>query len=161
TEDLIGLQVFLTVAAIASLVLAAVVCQCERSERDLRDREALLHAILDGATEAIFVKDAESRYLVMSAAGAGLFGQPAEGLTGKDDTALFAAEEARAMRAIDADVMRSGVPRAYEENLTIAGQPRVYHTTKAPIRDGAGRIIGVIGVARDVTDQKNVELARA
>ncbi len=85
----------------------------------------------------------------------------AEAVIGKDDGALFPAAEARTLRREDVDVVLTGAPPAIEEPLTIAGEPRVYLTTKTPHRDLAGRVLGVIGIARDITERKNGQRAGA
>ena len=50
--------------------------------------------------------------------------------------------------------MRSGEPRTLEVRLTVAGTKRVYQVVEAPYRDGAASVIGVVGIARDVTEQR-------
>ncbi len=65
------------------------------------------------------------------------------------------------MRAGDEEIMRAGQARTVEESLTLEGRARVFQTTKAPYRDPAGGVIGVIGISRDITEHKYEELARA
>jgi signal transduction histidine kinase/CheY-like chemotaxis protein len=57
----------------------------------------------------------------------------------------------------DRGVMERGTVVTHEEHLTAAGVARVYTSTKAPYRDGEGNIIGLIGISRDITDQKRAE----
>ncbi len=155
--SLFAAEGFLVVAALATLGLGAVVSEREQSRRRLDEREAFLRSVLDGTSDAIYAKDCSGRYVIMNAPGAGLFGLPSEAITGKKDHALFSPEEAIAVIAVDREVMESGCPRDVDERLIIGGQPRVYHTTKAPYRDSAGRLLGVIGISRDITERRQAE----
>ena len=153
-ESLAALHVFLATASLASLVLGSVVSEGERSG-------SMLRAIIDGITDPIFVKDRLGRYVTMNAACARLLDAPGATGIGKDDAALLPAEEARAVREQDLAVMRAGEPRATDEIATFGERTRVYHATKAPYRDGSGNVLGVIGISRDVTEQRSEEMARA
>jgi PAS domain S-box-containing protein len=155
--SLFAVEGFLVAAALATLGIGAVMSEREQSRRRLDEREAFLRSVLDGTSDAIYAKDCSGRYVIMNAPGAGLFGLPPEAITGKKDHALFSPEEASAVVAVDRDVMESGRSRDADEHLTIGGQPRVYHTTKAPYRDGAGNLLGVIGISRDITARRQAE----
>ena len=61
------------------------------------------------------------------------------------------------VRERDLAVMRSGEVETAEERLTAAGLTRTYLATKAPYRDDEGRIAGVVGISRDITDRKRAE----
>jgi len=160
TESLLALHAFVAAASLASLALGAIVSERERSQRGLRESELLLRTIMDGTTDAIYIKDRLGRYLMVNAAGARLLGMPARVVIGKDDTALLPSEEARSLREVDQEVVRTGQPREAEESLTFAGTTRFYHAIKVPYRDHAGAVIGVIGISRDITERKRVERVR-
>ena len=160
TESLIALHVFLGSASLASLVLGGVVSERRRSRQALSEGEAMLRGIIEGATDAVYVKDRLGRYVVINAAGAFDLGAPAGAVIGKDDAALLPAGEARLLRAADEEVMRTGQPRTTEESLTAGGVTRVFHTTKTPYRNDAGEVLGIIGISRDVTERKRAEAMR-
>ena len=156
-NSLIAAALYLSVLALAMLTLGAVVTERERSRRLLDKSESVLRSVLDGTNDAVYVKDRSGHYVMMNAPGASLFGLPSGAITGKDDAALFTAEEAAALVAHEHLVMDSGQPQESDEHLTIGGQTRVYHTTKAPYRDSKGTILGIIGISRDVTARRRAE----
>lgn len=118
---------------------------------------ALLAAVVEGTTDAVFVKDAAGRYLLLNEAAARFVGRAVSEVLGLDDRELFDAESARLIRERDARVMRTGAAETMEEELRSAGVTRTYSATKAPLRDGAGEVVGTIGISRDITDRKRAE----
>jgi PAS domain S-box-containing protein len=156
-NSLSAAHLYLSVMALAMLTLGAMVTEWERSRRLLDKSEAVLRSVLDGTNDAVYVKDRSGHYVLMNAPGARLFGLASEAIAGKEDVALFSAEEARVLLAVDQVVMETGQPQDSDEHLTIGGQTRVYHTTKAPYRDGKGHILGIIGISRDVTARRRAE----
>ncbi len=127
----------------------------KRLESDLTRNKALLQAIFDGTTDAIFVKDAAGRYLIFNRAAEIFAGKRADEVIGKDDTFVFPPEIADAIMANDREVMEEGKHATYEESLRDAtGRESTHSTTKGPIRDEAGGIIGLFGIGRDITERK-------
>jgi PAS domain S-box-containing protein len=155
--SLITLHVFLMATSLATLALGAVVSEREHSRMRLDENESLLRSVLDGTLDAVYVKDTLGRYVIMNAPGSRLLGMAAKEVTGKDDFALFPAEEAQVLRSLDREVAQTGLPLESNEHLTIAGQKRIYHTTKAPYRDHRGSLLGVIGISRDITERIRVD----
>ena len=131
-----------------------------RQAEDLRCRHNLLRAVIDGTTDAVFVKDLQGRYLMVNPAACKFAGQSEEDILGQDDTKWFSAETARGIMELDRRIMSSGQSETDEEVGTAAGETRVYLSTKFPYRDEQGRIIGVIGIARDVTERKRIAAER-
>ena len=117
----------------------------------------LLQGVVDGTSDIVFVKDRAGRYLLCNHAALRLVGKTEEQVLGQDDTWLFGDEGARTVMANDRQVMESNQVCTVEERLVIGGTPRMFHSIKAPYRDEHGQVIGVIGVVRDVTDQKKLE----
>lgn len=131
----------------------------KRTEEELVKTSRLLRAVVDGISEAVFVKDREGRYLLINEAAARFMGRSEQDVLGQDDTAFFDAENAALVMAHDRRVMESNAAETDESQLKGAGVTRTYLATKAPFHDADGRIIGVIGIARDITDQKRMENA--
>jgi PAS domain S-box-containing protein len=119
---------------------------------------ALLRAITDGTTDAVFVKDRDGKYLLFNRAAAGFVGKPISAVLGRDDRDLFDPQSARFAMERDRNVMAAGQAQTHEEELTAAGETRVYLATKAPYRDESGNVIGLIGVSRDITERKAAEV---
>ncbi|MDT7856583.1 PAS domain-containing protein [Rubrivirga sp. S365] len=155
-------------AVIASLIAitGAVHVHVTRALRRSRDgvaaRERLLRTLVDAIPDAIFVRDAEGRCVVRNVADARLIGHddPAEtiGLTVFDTLpAPLAAEVA----AGDQAVMASGEAVHDQEDFytTSDGREVWLSTTKVPLRDEGGAVVGLVGVSRDVTEAKRAEAA--
>ncbi len=132
----------------------------KEAEEELRANRALLKAVVEGTTDAIYVKDRDGRYLLFNDAAERAVGKPAGDVLGKDDLALFPADEARVVMDGDRRVMESGAVSTYEEPVTLAdGALHTFASTKGPVRDAAGQVIGIFGVARDMTDQLRAQEA--
>jgi two-component system cell cycle sensor histidine kinase/response regulator CckA len=129
----------------------------KRAERALTESHALLHAIVEGTADAVFVKDLEGRYLLINSAGARFLGLNAADVIGRDDLALLAADAAATVVAHDRHVIASGESETFEEQLTVGGVARTFVSTRSIYRDGSGAAAGLIGIASDVTDIKRLE----
>jgi diguanylate cyclase (GGDEF)-like protein/PAS domain S-box-containing protein len=105
----------------------------------------------------VFLKDTQGRYVLINAAGARLLGKTPDEIIGRDDAALTTAEIARQIRAADHIVLRTGSAHTHEETLLVNGAPRVFLANKAPYRDADGNIVGLIGIARDISERKQAE----
>ena len=127
------------------------------SSQEVQKNLALLQGITEGTTDAVFVKDLQGRYLMMNTAGAGFLGKEVKDIIGKDDPELFSPEVGRAIMKRDREVIQSGTTQTYEEFGTAAGVTRLYLATKGPFRDPSGKVIGLLGICRDITDRKRAE----
>jgi two-component system cell cycle sensor histidine kinase/response regulator CckA len=122
----------------------------------------LLGTILESIPARVFWKDRASRYLGCNAAlarDAGL--RDPQDIVGKTDHDLPWREHAELYRADDRAVMSSGQPRrSYEEPLVLPDGARVWlRTSKFPLRDARGEVIGVLGMFDDITAQRETEEA--
>jgi len=133
----------------------------KRAEESLQQSETLIRSITDNSKDVIFVKDRECRFVFINPAGCRLNGKTAEQLIGrsKADLCPSPAESAKFM-ADDLRVMESGRAETIEEEISGADGARyVFLTTKVSRLDGQGHVIGLIGVAHDITARKQVEAA--
>jgi PAS domain S-box-containing protein len=121
---------------------------------------ALLHAVAQSIDEVIFVKDLEGKYLLLNKAGARFLGKKVSDILGKDDSELFSPEIAAPIMENDRKILATGVPETLELVATAAGIKRVFVTTKGPCKDKRGRVIGISGIARDVTESKQLQEER-
>ena len=128
-----------------------------RAEKQLRDQYALLQAVTEGTTDAVFVKDRLGHYQMINPAGARFLGRTPDAILGRDDSEMFSADTFGAIVAADRRVLASGQAQTDEVRGSAAGTTRTYLVTKAPWRDDQGAIIGLIGVARDITDRQLAE----
>ena len=130
------------------------------AEEALRESRTLLQTVIEGTSDAIYVKDPQGRYLLFNSAAARATGKRADEVLGQDDTFLFPPDQARVVMDGDRAVMAGGKIVTYEENVTGAsGELVTYLSTKGPLFDGQGRMIGLFGVARDITERKLAEEA--
>ncbi len=130
-----------------------------QAQRQMADNHQLLSAIINGITDAVFIKDQQSRYLLINPAGAAMLGMKPEDIVGWDDFAFFPAGNARQIHEVDEEVMRTGESRTYESTDLIDGVEHVFLSTKSPYRDAAGNLLGVIGIAREITDARRAAVA--
>jgi sigma-B regulation protein RsbU (phosphoserine phosphatase) len=130
------------------------------SRRDRHLLEILMQKIPDG----IYFKDTESRFLRISRAQAKKFNlsDPAAAV-GKTDADFFSAAHAQQALADEQESMRTGQPLVdFEEKETWPdGSVTWVSTTKMPLRNRTGEIIGTFGISRDITPRKVAELALA
>ncbi len=119
----------------------------------------LFRAVVEGTSDAVFVKDRFGKYLLLNPAGAQFIGKPISEVLGRDDRELFDAPEGENLILNDRKIMESRQVVTCEETLTSAGMTRTYHATKAPYFDSNGSIAGLIGISRNVTDRAQVEAA--
>jgi len=129
-----------------------------QTEIELQTNRRLLQTIINNALDAIYIKDIKGRYLLYNEAAERAMGKTAAEVTGKDDTFINSAEEAKITMAIDRKVIEGGVPLTSEETFTLAdGAIHTFHTIKCPMFDDYGNISGLFGIARDITERKQME----
>jgi two-component system, cell cycle sensor histidine kinase and response regulator CckA len=134
----------------------------------LRERETqaerlhaleLLDAIAEGSGDAIFAKDREGRYLLFNREGARLMGKTPQEVLGLDDLAIFPPEQAKFVIANDLKVIEDNRTITFQEDLTTADGEITFLSTKGPLHDAAGNVIGTFGISRDITERKRAEEA--
>lgn len=144
----------------ATLSVSVDVTERKLAEEAMRESRSLLQAILDGTTDVVVVKDLQGRYVMANNAALRGVAKNAEEFLGRDVGAFFPPAEAKAVREGDRKTIESGATRTYEEQLTTAdGETRTYLATKGPVRDGNGKVFGLFGVSRDITERKHMEAA--
>ena len=134
----------------------------KQAERALEERESQLRAIVDHAPLAIFLKDRDGRYQLVTRRFEQWSGRTTSEILGRRDDEMVGPELAAPIRAADLQVLEHGRihrterrpshPQFADEQILV---------TKFPIRDGAGRITGIAGFAVDITERKRAEQALA
>jgi len=133
----------------------------EEDDAMLANERELLRALLDNSPDHIYFKDAQSRFIKTSTAQALEFGMATpEGLVGKSDFDVFSEEHARPAFEDEQEIIRTGVPMIgkIEKETWIDGRPDTWAlTTKMPLRNRAGRIVGTFGITKNISDLKEAE----
>jgi two-component system, cell cycle sensor histidine kinase and response regulator CckA len=134
----------------------------QRVEDELFRSQAMLRSVLDTFPQRVFWKDLNSIFVGCNAAFARHIGlaDPSE-IVGIDDFRIHAPDDAERYRADDREITRSGIGRIeYEEPMTRTdGTDGWARTSKVPIRDKDGEVIGLLGAYQDITDQKRAQEA--
>jgi PAS domain S-box-containing protein len=130
----------------------------KRAEDSLRESQEWFRAIFETAEDSIFIKDRHLRYILVNPTMERLFGVPASQLLEKSDEELFGDEAGAHIREVDSCVLRGEIIDE-EHTKPLADVPTTFHVIKVPIRDNSGEIIGLCGIARDITKQKQAEEA--
>jgi len=133
----------------------------ERDEANaaLAQERFLLEALLDTLPDHIYFKDRDSRVIRIGRAMAQAFGLDDPALAeGKTDFDFFTEEHARQAYQDEQLVMGTGKPLRIEEKETWPDQPDTWVlTTKVPLRDVSGAIVGTFGISRDITRRRQIE----
>lgn len=131
----------------------------EYSEADekLRYTTTLLEKIVFGSSDLIFVKNLAGYYIFSNTAAASFVGLSPDKLVCLTDYDLFAESSAVVMRQQDQLVVSTGVGHTFETEIKHGDQVHTISSTKSPIRDKAGNVVGVFGISRDITLRKRTE----
>jgi PAS domain S-box-containing protein len=117
----------------------------------------LFAALIESASDAIFVKDLDGRYQAINPAGAAMLGRVPAEVIGHTDAELMEPETLLRTLESDAAALSSDTLVSYETEGIYAGVPRTLFFSKGRVRDAGGRVVGVFGIARDITRRKRVE----
>lgn len=135
-----------------------------QAEEALAIERNLLRTLIDNMPDYIFIKDAQSRFLVGNLIMAVNMGAAnGEELVGKTDFDYYPEELARGYYEDEQSIIRSGRPLINREELNKdkEGNWRWFLTTKVPTRDRSGNVTGIVGMGRDITHIKKVEATLA
>ncbi|MDF2181017.1 EAL domain-containing protein [Neptuniibacter sp. CAU 1671] len=119
--------------------------------------QRLLSAIADSSTEPIFAKDLQGRYTMCNEALARILAMPVAEILGKDDRALFPATQAAQLRLNDQLIISRQTERTFETEVDTPTGKHIFLSNKGPLRDEHGRVIGIYGIAKEITTIKQIE----
>lgn len=126
-------------------------------QEELARKSSLINSILESTSDVIYAKDNNGRYTLFNTAAANFVGKSIHEVLGKDDTFLFPDDQARMMMERDRTVLASETLETYEEAITTADNKlTTFLSTKGPIFDANGTLLGLFSIARDITESKAV-----
>jgi diguanylate cyclase (GGDEF)-like protein/PAS domain S-box-containing protein len=131
----------------------------EVERRKWTEERRLLRAMIDQVPDYLFVKDTHCRFVVANKAVAADLGHDPDELLGKSDLELHPPELARNFFANEQSVMRTGETVLDHEEYVLlpTGEKRWLSTSKVPLRNDEGAIVGLVGISRDITLRKRDE----
>lgn len=128
------------------------------AEQALRQSEERFRAIFEAVPDCIYLKDRELKYTHVNPAMERMFDLPASSLIGKADEEIFGAEVSAYSGEVEVRVL-SGDFIEEEHTRRIGGTPVTFSEVRVPIRNSANEIIGLCGIARDVTERTKRDFA--
>ncbi|WP_338844743.1 CHASE domain-containing protein [Massilia sp. W12] len=148
-----------TRARLATLRLKQELQVRREIEAGLKNSEKRLQEIIDMLPIALFIKDPQSRLLLLNRACEAQWGMPAQALLGNDGSQMFPVEQMKDFLRKDRMVFEQGRLQEFDEevyNATLR-QNRLVHTYKKPVFDETGQALYMIGLALDITEKWRAE----
>jgi len=130
------------------------------AERELAEERNLLRSVINNLLDSIYVKDLRGMYRLDNLAHMRSIGAAApDAVVGKTVFDFFPYDAAVRFQADDQSVIRSGkaIVNRQEAFPSNDGHKRWLSTTKVPLRNSEGQIIGIVGIGRDITERKLAE----
>ena len=145
-----------------TLVVFTDITERKQAEAELEHERSLLRTLIDNVPDFIYAKDTASRFVLANLAAARSLGQIPENVVGKTDFDFHAPELATQFMADEQAVLQSGQSLIDREEMVIVdGREQWLLTTTVPLRDGAGQIVGLVGISRNITERQQTEAALA
>ena len=131
-----------------------------QAESAVQHERNLLRTLIDQLPDFIFVKDTQSRFLVVNESLAHSYGKTTTDILGHTDADFLPAELAARFRATEIQVMAGEEYSAWEDTIHFPdGRTRTVVTNMVAFHDGQGKVCGLVGIGRDITARKQAELA--
>jgi PAS domain S-box-containing protein len=127
-----------------------------RTQQTLERERGFLKTLIQTIPDVVWLKDPDGVYLACNPGMEAMYGRPEADIVGRRDEDFVAPELAAMFRANDLAAMAAGGARRNEERLFFAstGYAGLFETTKTPMFDALGRVVGVLGMAHDITDAR-------
>jgi PAS domain S-box-containing protein len=149
-------------STIASLIVQVIVNESRRrAEEALQNERLLLRTLIDNIPDSIYSKDLACRKTLANLTDISYAGVKSEAeILGKTDFDFYPKELADGFFTNDQSVMQSGEPVLNKEEyiIDVNGHQKWLLTSKLPLKDEKGNIIGIVGIGRDITERKRWEV---
>ncbi|MCS7247918.1 MAG: PAS domain S-box protein [Anaerolineales bacterium] len=124
-------------------------------ERFYLEHRLFFNTLFENARDAIFVKNASLRYVLVNPAMERLLGRSQETILGKTDWELLDEAVAQRSALVDRRVLQ-GERSVEEESFESGGKVRVFSVVRTPVRNSEGKVIGICGIAREITPYRSL-----
>jgi PAS domain S-box-containing protein len=154
---IVGASVAFIALVAAGWMILRDIAMRRRAEAALAEQARLLGDIIDTMPDLIFLKDTQGRFVLDNRAHRRYLGvHPSETLNGKTAADIYPPEIAARHIEDDRYVLTTGAPIRNREEPARPAAPNIHWlaTTKMPLRDGTGKIVGLVGVSTDITQRK-------
>ena len=154
-----GLAALLLLGAVLALWIFLLRRVVSQRTAELEMRRAQLNTVVSTIPDLVWLKDVEGTYLACNRRFEQFFGATEAEIVGRTDYDFVDKELADFFREHDRKAMVAGEPSVNEEWVTFAegGERALLETIKTPMRDREGKLIGVLGIARDITRRRQAE----
>ncbi len=133
----------------------------KRVENIIASERNLLRTLIDNLPDSVYVKDEQSRFLVANKTMARRVGYPSpDALIGKTDEDVYPPDVAKKTLAEDAEILKTGKPIIKKESIIFDKSKKrkiINLSTKIPLKDNQGKMTGLVGTGRDITEQRKAE----
>ncbi|MDQ2075979.1 EAL domain-containing protein [Marinimicrobium sp. ABcell2] len=136
--------------------------ELETLAQTLQSERNLMRTLIDSMPDNIFAKDAQSKFLLANHSVARGMGTTPENLLGKDDFDFFPQKMAQSFFDDEQRIVQTGKPLLDLEEPAVdkgTGKIRWLLTSKVPVRDADGKVVGLVGIGRDITARREAEQA--
>jgi PAS domain S-box-containing protein len=158
-EAVFIVQLYLVTIALAALFFATVITERQVNAKKLAEIEQPYELIVANTPDHIIIQDNQLKYTYVTNPQLGL---QLEDMIGKTDFDFLPRNDAEKLLKLKRQVLKSGKPLPVEISLlSIAGDTEYFSGTYIPKYDGLGKVDGLIGYLRNVTEQKRVESQRS
>ncbi|WP_457573382.1 PAS domain-containing protein [Desulfolithobacter sp.] len=139
------------------LIHVTDITEARRTDRKLRQQERFLQTILDNLDNPVWIKDRDYRYLVTNSSFSSLFGLKPDQIIGRKSEALHPESSFTGEDSTDRKALEQGIAARLEQPVTDINKTRhFFEIRKIPVHDDQGQVIGVAGIARDISDRKKM-----
>ncbi|WP_051327088.1 PocR ligand-binding domain-containing protein [Desulfatibacillum aliphaticivorans] len=159
---LVKFTTYISKISLANLRLESEIQERQKVQKALHESQAMLNSVVRTIPDLVWLKDPDGVFLLCNSKFESLFGVSQKDIVGKTDYDFVDAETADIFREHDQKAVAKGEPSMNEEEVVFAdGHKELLETIKTPMYNKEGRLVGVLGIGRDITERRRAELEKA
>ncbi len=144
---------------IGSISVVRDITKSKQGEKELKESEKRLQAIIDGSDNAFYVKDQDGHFILINKHLEKLLGMKRDEVIGKTDYDIFTPELADCYKMNDSKILGTGVPEQLEEVSYLVDGWHTFIANKFPLYDSQDKPYAICGISTDITERKKIESA--